>query len=127
MKLERIAYLPFGTLGQIQELEIYTLELPWRMNRVSESCIPEGVYQVKPDEEGRYTGYPELQDVPGRSEIIIHSANHTHQIEGCIAPGLSYSISGREINVWNSNDALARIKALGPEFEIEIAVKRATI
>lgn len=127
MKLERFAYLPYGTLGQIEELEIYTLELPWRMNRVSVSCIPEGIYQVKPDEEGRYTGYPEVQNVPGRTEIIIHAANHAHQLEGCIAPGLSYSIGGREVNVWSSRDALARVRAVGAEFELEITSKRAVV
>jgi len=122
LKLERFAYLPNGTLGRIilSGKEIFTLERPWLDNTPSISCIPEGVYKVKPDEEGRYTGYPELQDVPGRSEIIIHTANHVHQLEGCIAPGFQWSVSNLTPSVWQSKLALDLIRAVGEEFTLEI-------
>lgn len=128
VELERFAYLDFATLGKILELGIYTLEIPWRDNQRSISCIPEGLYEVRPDEEGRWTGYPELQDVPNRTEIIIHPANHVHELEGCIAPGLSYSIGGGEANVWNSRSALEQlVEHVGQEFELLITSISATV
>jgi hypothetical protein len=55
-------------------------------------CIPAGIYQVgidwhhPTDLEKRYR-CPELQDVPGRSQIQIHVANRCGELLGCIAPG----------------------------------------
>jgi len=118
--LERFAYLPYGTVGRISALGIYTLELPWKLNKINESCIPEGIYSVKPDNEGRFTGHPELQNVPGRSEIIIHPANHTHELEGCIAPGLTHEICNSVVAVWDSRKAYQKVLDLGDEFYLKI-------
>jgi len=65
-----------------------TLELPDKNNQPKISCIPKGTYQVQ------YTLSPsfkkhtyEIQGVPMRAGIRIHSGNFTRQILGCILIG----------------------------------------
>ena len=74
---------------------LFTGELPWRDNRTSVSCIPAGEYQVD------YTWSPlfkrftyEVQNVPNRSGIRLHSGNyccaapvHRADVLGCILLG----------------------------------------
>lgn len=73
---------------------VHSVELPWRDNRVQRSCIPVGAYRcalVKSPRFGRVYG---VSNVPGRSNVLIHSANlagdvelgWTTQLHGCIAP-----------------------------------------
>lgn len=130
IRLTRFAYLPWATLGKICHPELrlswYTLELPWNDNIPRISCIPEGTYEVKPDQEGRFTGFPELQNVPNRTEIIIHPANWTSQLEGCIALGKRFEAGLGGTAVWESNVAHKEfIDTFGTEFTLEITVKRA--
>lgn len=121
--LERFAYLDNGVLGKILELDIYTLERPWLNNEPFVSCIPEGFYRVGIDQEGKWTGYPELQNVPGRTEIIVHPANRVDQIEGCIAPGLGWVVAQKEPEVRQSRIAMTKFQEHGVTF-IDITSKR---
>jgi hypothetical protein len=63
------------------------VELPWRNNEPGVSCIPAGLYAAKLTESPRNGTVYELQGVPQRSDIQIHSANFAHQLKGCMAPG----------------------------------------
>ncbi len=64
-----------------------SIELPWRQNQVGISCIPEGEYVVLPRSSPKYGAHFSLQDVPGRSMILIHPANFAlTELRGCIAP-----------------------------------------
>lgn len=67
----------------------YTIERPWLDNQKFVSCIPEGIYQVKPFDGNKYKDVWEIMDVPNRSAILIHQANWARQLEGCIAPGVA--------------------------------------
>lgn len=53
-----------------------------------------------------------MQDVPGRSEILIHVANYVNQLMGCIAPGLYHRDIDNDgiIDVTNSGDAMDILK-----------------
>jgi hypothetical protein len=65
-----------------------TLELPWMSNRRGVSCVPDGRYKLVFEYSPRFRRKLwELKNVPGRSEIKIHPANHTGQLHGCIALG----------------------------------------
>ena len=71
-----------------------TLELPWKNNTASKSCIPLGTYPCKYTQSARMTvkkGQPvftyEVLNVRGRAGIRIHSANYFHDLLGCIALG----------------------------------------
>jgi len=87
-----------GTPGRLEMpgFECHTMERPWHGNRVSESCIPPGVYPlrkrrsevVRQASGGRYPEGWEVQDVPGRTFIMIHPGNTIDDSEGCILPGV---------------------------------------
>ena len=65
-----------------------TLELSWKENRTSISCIPGGIYQLVLEYSSAFRRYLwEIKGVPYRSECKIHAANYHEQIEGCIAVG----------------------------------------
>jgi Family of unknown function (DUF5675) len=72
-----------------------TLELPWRDNRPKRSCIPLGEYDVKIRQSPRFGRIYEVQNVPDRSYILIHSGNlagdvekgYVSHVEGCILLG----------------------------------------
>lgn len=72
-----------------------TLELPWRENRRSISCIPSGEYTVKIRQSPKYGSIYWITSVPNRSWILIHSGNFAGDIEkgfkthvnGCILLG----------------------------------------
>lgn len=77
------------TIGRLwcNGFQCFTLELPWVDNRNKISCIPSGQYRYKFRESPANGDVLELQDVPGRTFIQIHSANYIRQLLGCIAVG----------------------------------------
>ncbi|MCF6168861.1 DUF5675 family protein [Lutibacter sp.] len=65
----------------------FVIELPWLENRKNISCIPEGTYKLKPRFSEKFKHHLLLENVPGRSLILIHPANDAlKELEGCIAP-----------------------------------------
>tara|TARA_R110002012_G_scaffold62994_4_gene165867 strand:- start:1656 stop:2108 length:453 start_codon:yes stop_codon:yes gene_type:complete len=70
-----------------------TLELPYKDNQRSISCIPAGEYNVRLRlaRESGSRDYLHLlvQDVPNRSYILFHRGNTSSDSRGCILLGLS--------------------------------------
>ncbi|HEX9600270.1 MAG TPA: DUF5675 family protein [Mariniflexile sp.] len=65
----------------------HTIELPWKENRRSISCIPEGVYEIVPRFSKKFNHHLLVKDVDKRNLILIHPANDAlKELEGCIAP-----------------------------------------
>lgn len=110
-------YTPTAVLGELlvtdgadELFECVTIERSWQDNLVSESCIPEGNYELRRRRSGvveRTTGGEylegwEVTGVPGRTYIMIHPANYADQLEGCIAPGAE--IPERRMMVTRSGD-----------------------
>lgn len=118
--LIRLAYLPWGTYGKLvlpDGREFYTVELPWNDNKGGESCIYEGTFflglryspVVKRTSGGLFDEGWEVQDVMGRSFIMLHPANWPSDLKGCIGVGESLSIfpdkSGKQmVGVTNSRN-----------------------
>ena len=69
----------------------HTLELTWKDNQKSVSCIPKGVYEARKrggDESGKYKyQHIEILDVPDRSLILIHVGNFPKNTKGCVLLG----------------------------------------
>ncbi|KMQ74019.1 hypothetical protein Msub_10190 [Marinobacter subterrani] len=96
------AYTDRGVFGTLvtPNRSYHLLERPWLGNRTSVSCIPEGVYTlglrrsgvVERTTGGQYLHGWEVQDVPGRTYIMMHPANTIDDLEGCLAPGLSTGV-----------------------------------
>lgn len=104
--LERV-YLPTSTPGSWYhpgktDIVCKTLELAWRDNKISDdpmiaSCIPECICLVEYQPANPSRPYPHFRivHVPGRhfrpdikaSSCLVHPANHTEQLLGCISPG----------------------------------------
>ena len=68
-----------------------TLELPFRDNQRSVSCIPTGEYKVRLrlPRESATRNYIHLlvQDVPSRDYILFHRGNSAKDTRGCILVG----------------------------------------
>lgn len=79
-----------GTNGYLicnKQLISKTIELPWKRNIQSESCIPEGIYSLKERYSPRFGRHLEVMDVPNRDLILFHPANDARrELRGCIAP-----------------------------------------
>ena len=94
LQLIRLAEHPkYGTFGQIIHDNIPvcpTVELPWKNNERSVSCIPPNRYLVTPytRQSGRNAFL--VNDVPARTSILIHIANLAAELRGCIAPGVYF-------------------------------------
>lgn len=73
-----------------------TIELPWRNNEPQVSCIPEGKYPVKMRWSKKFGQHMSLEEVEGRSGILIHPANNAlKELRGCIAPVMECTGDGR--------------------------------
>ena len=73
----------------------YSIELPWRDNQRSISCIPAGEYLVKIRKSPKYGRVYHVKNVPNRSWILFHSMNVAGDVtkgfktesEGCLGLG----------------------------------------
>jgi hypothetical protein len=93
--LKRVLTSDKQTIGTLYLLDNYsavidswfTLELPDLNNQRRISRIPEGIYKCKKHISPRFGQCLWLQDVPNRSEILIHRGNYHTDILGCILIG----------------------------------------
>lgn len=88
-ELARIGNTVHGFFGLF--CDWYTVERNWLNNQPGVSCIPAAVYVCRPTifhpgQENSYKTF-EITNVPNRSEIKIHIANWSHQLEGCVGLG----------------------------------------
>ena len=83
-------------------LSFDTLELSYRGNQRQISCIPTGVYVVKAKYSFRFGKCFELQNVLGRSAILIHHGNFNADTHGCILIGQGF----RDIDFDDQMDVL---------------------
>lgn len=103
-----------------------TLELPWNDNKKNESCIPLGNYKVSPRQSAKYNKHYHIQDVPGRSLVLIHIGNFYTQTKGCILVGRGIAdINGDSYkDVTNSKETMQKLLKLTPNgFDLEIIKK----
>lgn len=115
-------YLPQVTVGNMyisgvpnKGKQLSTIELPWKNNKKGESCIAEGEYILElhrsPSKgECLKVKMPNGSGVlPGnRQDVLVHVANYTKELLGCIAPGLRHG----DINHDGIIDVGDSIKAL---------------
>lgn len=83
-------YYPEGCNGAIylaKDKVCETIELPWRNNKRSISCVPEGRYRLVKRYHHQRGEHLMLANVPQRELILIHPANFAlRELQGCIAP-----------------------------------------
>jgi hypothetical protein len=129
--LDRV-YLETETLGSIYSpqggLICKTMELPWKDNQRSASCIPEGKYYVikQLPKPGRDYPYFRLPKVEGRSGILIHRITYVKDLQGCIGVGgrhVDLNKDGVPDMVDSGKKLQWMIDNLPDEFELLIAKK----
>lgn len=96
--LER-RYFSSGTNGTLslngQEI-CKTIELPWRQNQRSISCIPEGSYRIRKRFSKKFKWHFEVLNVRNRQLILLHPANDAlKELNGCIAPVMTLTGEGK--------------------------------
>lgn len=107
-----------------------TLELPWKQNKNSISCIDYGIYDVvKRKDINSQFNYEHLHilNVVGRKWILMHGGNYSRQIRGCILLGDKHiDIDGDGlIDVTNSRKVLRELLELIPD-KIKLEIKYRT-
>ena len=116
------------TLGMLQVAgvkhpPIFTLENPWKLNKIDISCIPTGMYLCKPYTSSKYPDVYELQKVTDRSKILIHSGNTEKDTSGCILLGLSAGELNSSPAVLNSRGALKLFRSILGKQDFLIDIK----
>ena len=114
--LDRYSHEEKQTIGKLYLLDLNenvidkwdSLELPWLENKRRVSCIPEGDYKAKKHISPRFGQSLWLQDVPNRSEILIHRGNFYTDILGCILIGKDLA----DINNDGVMDVTQSVKAI---------------
>lgn len=95
-----------------------TIELPWRDNHSSISCIPPGEYNVARFDSKKFGRTFVVQGVPGRSAILFHSGIwagdtakgfKTHSA-GCILLGATHGQFGGQFAILNSRITVTKFK-----------------
>jgi hypothetical protein len=76
--------------------------LPWKDNEKEISCIPEGEYEFHRYSSAKYKNVWKLENVPGRTDILIHAGNTIADFKGCIGAGRTYYNNG----IYMSQDAI---------------------
>ena len=122
--LTRLETGDHGTFGRLilpNGGALYTLECPENAGREEVEnekgldCIPPGEYEVKWEHSPKYGRKTyRLQNVPGRSGILIHSGNlagntekgFCSDVEGCILLGLSKGDFNGQKGLLRSRDAV---------------------
>jgi|SRR5579862_3255267 len=109
-----------------------TCELPWLNNETGVSCIPASPLDASgnpiPYHCVRHVSekFPdgntwEITNVPGRTGILVHNANDTAQLAGCVAVGSSFGELNGLPAVLNSVATLAMLnQKLVNEFDLII-------
>ena len=92
--LIRDTFTDKSVLGKLycnSEFIAHTLELPWKDNKKSVSCVPAGKYscRVRLARESSTRDYVHLlvEDVKDRSYILFHRGNYPSDSRGCILTG----------------------------------------
>lgn len=114
--LERYSHEEKQTIGKLYLLrddgsvinDWHSLELPWLDNQRNISCIPKGIYKAKKHVSPRFSNSLWIQDVPNRSEILIHLANYFNDLRGCIAIGVGLKDLNKDghIDLFQSRKAI---------------------
>jgi len=94
-----------------------TIELEVDCNAVRDDAIPPGYYTVVKRYSEKYRWHFHITGVEGRSLILIHNANYSRQLLGCVGVGASHVDIDKDglVDVTSSKSTLKRMNKILPE------------
>ena len=96
-----------------------TLELPWKANQRSISCIPAGEYELIRWPSPKFGQVLMVRAVPNRDGILIHAGNTAKDTQGCILVGEIFIHAG----IAQSKDGLRRLlMTAGPVGDLRLKI-----
>lgn len=103
-----------------------SLELPWKNNQNYISCIPTGEYTAVKHISPKFGECFWLQDVPNRSEILIHKGNFHYDILGCILIGKDFTDINKDnlLDVTSSGLSINELISYIPHSNIKVTINR---
>jgi hypothetical protein len=122
--INRLAKLDDRTLGRLivfSGLDIIgsftTLELPFRNNEKSKSCILSAFYTVEPRTSPKYGKHLLVNGTTPRELILLHHGNYPRDTEGCILIGSDFGDIDKDgrPEVTASKTAMKKLVALVTE------------
>jgi hypothetical protein len=126
LRLVRVTECNGATLGVLcldDSPEFVTLEDAWRDNERQISCIPQGRYKVKLHRSPRFGLVYRVEDVPQRSDILIHAGNTHKDTHGCILLGMQFGKLGSDSAILASRSALLQfMEKMGNTPEAQLVV-----
>ena len=133
--INRIQETDQGTLGLFSVPALYfycySLELPNRDNKRNYSRVNPKRYLCKWTQSPKYGFVPLLQDVDGRSGVLMHSLNYagdalkkwlTHS-QGCIGLGDKAGQLGNQLAVLNSKSTHLQFEKLMKKQDFYLTIK----
>ena len=118
--------------GDRQILDFVTLEPPWLNNAIGKSCIPAGIYTVKPRQSAKYGNHFIIEGTSPREWVLFHVGNYigsknpktgTPDSTGCILVGNAFVDLNKdgELDISASGLTMQKLLKLAPEgFQLEI-------
>lgn len=118
--------------GDRQILDFVTLEPPWLNNATGKSCIPAGIYTVKPRQSPKYGNHFIIEGTSPREWVLFHVGNYigsknpktgTPDSTGCILVGNAFVDLNRDglLDISASGLTMQKLLKLAPEgFTLEI-------
>ena len=91
MELVRFGSFKDRTIGRLNYNgeHFFTVERPWLDNQQNVSCIPTGFYKLGRVDSPRFGPNTwQIENVSGRSHILIHVGNTAADVIGCVAIGM---------------------------------------
>lgn len=121
MRLEKLDDRTLGRLIIFNGIEIEatftTLELPWRNNQKSKSCILSAFYQVEPRTSPKYGKHLLVLGTSPREMILLHNGNYPGDTEGCILVGADFGDIDKDgkLEITSSRQAMRKLVELVDE------------
>lgn len=109
--------------GHEKQLEFVTLEPPWLQNAIGKSCIPAGIYNVKPRYSPKYGNHFIVENTSPREYVLFHIGNFRKDSTGCILVGNAFVDLNKDgdIDISASGMTMKKLIKLAPEgFQLEI-------
>ena len=111
-----------------ERVKLFTLEDLDRGNAKNISCIPVGTYKCKPHGWELNSGVKhkrtwEIQDVPGRKDVLLHIGNSHIDTQGCILVGVGITLGREEPFLQESTRAVDLLRSIIGENGFTLTIK----